>query len=88
MQFGQRGRFDRGVEDHPGIGDQDVDVTGRSDRRRDAVIVGHIESQAGGDIQVVESPGIACRRHHAVTAPGELGCQRAADAAVRAGDEN
>ena len=88
MQFGERRRFDGRIEDHPRIGDQDVDVTGRGDRRRDAVVVGHIERHALRDVQVVKTFGITRGRHHAVATAGELGRQGAADATVGAGDEN
>lgn len=84
----QRARLDRGGEDGTGVGDQGVDFPGVLDGCIDAGLVGHIETQALGDLETVERAGVARRRDDAVAALGELGGGCTADALGGASDED
>jgi hypothetical protein len=46
--------LDRGVEDLPRVGDEDVDVAGLADRGRDAVRVRDVERQPLVDVKIGE----------------------------------
>ena len=88
LQFVQRYGLDRGIEDFGGVDDDDVDVTRGRERRGHAGVVGDVEGQPLGEVEVFERTGIAGSADYAVTASDELFGDGAADPATGSGDED
>ena len=55
LQFGQRDGFHGGVEDFSGVDDDDVDITGGRECRGHAGVIGDVEGQTLGEVEVFEA---------------------------------
>jgi hypothetical protein len=71
-----------------GVVDHGVEITGRRQGPGDRGVVGHIERQPEGHVEVVEQLGVSGRRHDLVAGSGQFGGRGRADGPSCAGDEN